>query len=214
MKEMLKKNVKIFVMIILVLIVVAVASIITYKKGINYSLRYGENTTIMMYLDKTLEQSEIKKIKNIVTEIFGKNNTIQTVENLNNNILITVKSCNDEQLNKLIAIINEKYSVSLTQDSLQIDNNSNIKLYDLIYPYLSSVIICFVLILLYFIIRYKKISKFKIIASTIFTIVIVQILYFSIYAIIRVPINALTMPISMILFILSFILLIEYYDKI
>ena len=206
----MSKNKKMLFLLGVMLIIIIVGITIIYTKGMNYGLSYGENTTIEMYLTVKPETSDIK---NIVTEIFGKNNNIRIVENLKNDILITVKSADEQQINTLISKINEKYSLEITNDDLEVLNNAKMSLKDVIFPYIAPSIISTLVLLLYFIIRYRKQGIIKVFTYTVLTVIGAQLLYFSIYAIVRAPINELTMPISMILLILSFILLIETYEK-
>ncbi|MDO5555329.1 MAG: hypothetical protein Q4G09_01345 [Clostridia bacterium] len=204
------KNKKVLLILIILLVIVVAGIALMCIKGMNYGLLYGQNTTIEMYLSTKPETSDVK---NIITEIFGKDNNIRLVENSENDILITVKSANEEQINTLISKINEKYSLAITANDLKILNNPSMNIKDLIFSYLTPVFITTILILIYFIIKYKKIGMLKILAITLSTVIGVQLIYFSIYALTRIPVNEITMPISMLLFILSFIVLVESFEK-
>lgn len=204
------KDKKAILIVAILLIVVISGIIITFTKGMNYSLSYGKNTTIAAYINTQIDLTEIR---NIVTEVFGRNNSIRKLEDLNNYLLVTVKSANDEQIDTFITKVNEKYNLEITKDDLNISNNAKVGIADLIYPYIIPVLISSAIILIYFIIRYRKLGISRVIISSILTVICVQLIYLSAYAITRIPVNELTMPISMILFILSFILLIEKYEK-
>ena len=151
---------------------------------------YGNNTTLELYLESNFKEDDVK---NIIEEVFGKDIKIRKVNNLNNDILITAKTISDEQINNLVSKINEM---------------------DLIKPYILPVVISSILVLIYFIIRYKQIGILKqIIPITIITIIFVQLLVLSVYAITRLPINEFTMPIAIALFVISLIILTEYFEK-
>lgn len=204
------KNKKILPLVVILLIIVIAGIALIFFKGMNYDLFYGQNTTIKMYIDAKTEKSDIK---NIATEIFGKQNSITEVNDLANNIVITVKSASSEQINTLIQKINEKYSLEIKTEDIEVVNNPQINGLDLIYPYILPASITSILILIYFMIRYRKIGMLKVLEYTLFTVIGIQILYLSIYSCARLPIGMLTMPISMVLFILSIIILTEVFEN-
>lgn len=201
------KNIKLILLILLIIIIAGIVTIST--KGMNYGLNYGENTTIETYLDTKIENAEIK---NIVTEIFGKKNSIRTIEDLDSYLLITVKSASEDQINTLVTKINEKYNLNMTVEDLEILNNPKMSFKDLINPYLIPTIIASLIIIIYFVIKYRRLGIVNILKNALLVIIGIQLVYISIYAITRIPVNELTMPISAILFILSFIVLIEKYE--
>ena len=172
---------------------------------------YGNNTTLELYLESNFKEDDVK---NIIEEVFGKDIKIRKVNNLNNDILITAKTISDEQINNLVSKINEKLNTELTKEDLIITNNAKINEMDLIKPYILPVVISSILVLIYFIIRYKQIGILKqIIPITLITIIFVQLLVLSVYAITRLPINEFTMPIAIALFVISLIILTEYFEK-
>lgn len=83
----------------------------------------------------------------------------------------------------------------------------------MIKPYIAPSIISIALIMIYFVIRYRKFKIGKIILETMGSIVISEAFLFSIYAITRIPVNSLTMPLAVILFVIVIIALIEKYRK-
>ena len=176
-------------------------------KGMNYGLMYGKNTQIKVYLD-----SEIEDMSNLVTQVFGKNK-IQKLNGVNTDILITVKAASEEQLDNFITKVNENNGMELTKDDLEVSNNAKIKGIDLISPYVLPSIITSVLVLIYFVIRYKKFGILKITIYTLTVLIGAQLLYLSIYAVARIPVNYWSMPISMIIYVLSIIGLSEFFEK-
>ena len=84
----------------------------------------------MMNVDKN-------EVKQLVEETIGSRANVRTLNESNSSILITVKDISDEQKNNLVAKINEKYSLELSQEDLKITNNAQIKLCDLIKPYIA-----------------------------------------------------------------------------
>lgn len=204
------KNKKILTLLVVILIII-IGIVVTSIKGLNYGLIYGENTTVELYIESEFQDTDVE---NIIKEALGNNVKIRTVNNLKGDILITTRTVSDDQINLLLSKINEKYSLELTNEDIIITNNSKINEWDLINPYILPVTITSILTLIYFMIRYKKIGIFKqLLPITILTIIIVQLLYFSIYSITRIPVNQFTMPISMILFIISLLGLTENFER-
>ena len=204
------KNKKILAILIVLLIIIIAGLTVMFVKGMNYGLNYGENTTIRINIDASIEKNDIK---NIVTEVFGKANNIKTVNNLDNNILITAKTSSEEQLNSLVSKINEKYGLEMTTSDLNVSYNPKIDIIDLINPYIMPVVLTSLLILVYFMFKYKKLGILKVTICTLIFIIGAQILYLSVYSCTRLPINEFTMPISMMLFIVSIIILTEFFEK-
>ena len=191
--------------------VVILAGIIMFCiKGLNYNLFYGKNTNIAVNMEKDVNINEIKQL---VEETIESKADVRTLNESNNYVLITVKEITDEQKSNLLAKINEKYSLELSQDDIKTTNNAQVKLCDMIKPYITPSIISIALIMIYFVIRYRKYGIGKIILETLGSIVISEALLFSIYAITRIPVNSLTMPMAVILFVIVIIVLMERFRK-
>lgn len=191
--------------------IVILAGIIMFCiKELNYNLSYGKNTTISVNIEKDVNINEIKQL---VEEVVGSEADVRTLNESNNYVLITVKEITDEQKSNLLAKINEKYSLELSQDDIKTTNNAQVKLCDMIKPYITPSIISIALIMIYFVIRYRKYGIGKIILETLGSIVISEALLFSIYAITRIPVNSLTMPMAVILFVIVIIVLMERFRK-
>lgn len=201
-----KKN--IFLAIICIVILAGI--IMFCIKELNYNLSYGKNTTISVNIEKDVNINEIKQL---VEEVVGSEADVRTLNESNNYVLITVKEITDEQKSNLLAKINEKYSLELSQDDIKTTNNAQVKLCDMIKPYITPSIISIALIMIYFVIRYRKYGIGKIILETLGSIVISEALLFSIYAITRIPVNSLTMPMAVILFVIVIIVLMERFRE-
>ncbi len=202
---MLKNKKTLYIIIPLAIILLGI--LVLCIKGMNYGLMYGKNTQIKVYLD-----SEIEDMSNLVTQVFGKNK-IQKLNGVNTDILITVKETSEEQLDNFITKVNENNGMELTKDDLEVSNNAKIKGIDLIFPYVFPSIITSVLVLIYFVIRYKKFGILKITIYTLTVLIGAQLIDLSIYALTRIPVNYWSMPISMIIYVLSIFGLSEFFEK-
>lgn len=204
------KDKKILTILAVLLIIIIAGITVMCIKGMNYGLDYGENTTIRMYIDAKVEKNDIK---NIVTEVFGKENNIKTINNIESNLLITTKTSSEEQLNNLVSKINEKYGLEMTTSDLTLLNNPKVDILDLVIPYAMPVLITSLIILVYFIIKYRKFGMLKVTVCTIISIIGTQLLLLSIYSCTRLPINQYTMPISMMVFIVTILVLREGFER-
>ncbi len=204
------KNKKMISLLAIILIIVVAGIIMLFVKGMNYSLLYGENTTVELYLSTDFNFSDVK---NIITEVFGNDTKIRNINNLGYDMLITTKSAQDDQLNNLVSKINEKYNLELSKEDLIVSNNAKIEAIDLINPYIFPVCLSALLILVYFLVKYRKLGTVKVTLLTLVPIIVVQLLYLSIYAIVRLPINQYTMPISMFIYLITIIVISEKLEK-
>ncbi len=184
--------------LILFLIIFAVDIILTGVLGLRANMYYSGGTTIRFQLSNTT--IDIKDIKSIANEVFGKNCMVKKVEFFNDNALIKVKEANDDQLNDLCTKINDKYSSSITTDDLKVEYQANVKIRSVVEPYIIPVGISVILILVYYAIRFKGSKEM---GGYVKSIVVIEVLFYSLYAICRVKFSELTMPVALSLFTLT-----------
>ena len=154
MKNITKKQKMIFI-ILAVIIIAGIAVISTI--GFNLELKMQETKKIELYIQKDFEISDIK---NIVKEVIPDESImIQKVEVFEDSVSITAKDITDEQKQSIIDKVNEKYGTELKADSTEIINIPNMKIRDLVKPYVTSFAISTVLILVYIAIRYRKLGS-------------------------------------------------------
>lgn len=193
----MKKSVLYVVIGLIIIIGIALGML----KGLNYSLEYQANQKIELYIGKVVDRKDIEEITN---NVFGKNeNKVQIVEIFNDMVAITVKDSNDEQIENFVNAINEKYGVEYTKDDVEIIKESQMSILDIIKPYIIPIIIALALVVIYIAIRYHKLGFWKILLSTILWIIVIEALLYSIYAIIRLPVNAITIPIALMVFVFT-----------
>lgn len=181
-------------------LIISVADIIiTGIFGIRADMNYGAGYTIRFQLSNTT--FDINDIKSIAKEVFKKDYVVKNVEFFNDNALIKVKDDpTGEQRSELCSKLNEKYSSSLTTDDLQINYEANVKFRTIVEPYIIPVGVSTILILVYFAIRFKGAKEM---AGYIKSIVVVEVLFYSLYAICRVKFSQLTIPIALSLYALT-----------
>ncbi len=189
----------------IILICLVLAGIIVIATlGFNVGVRYGENTQININIGKEFDS---KDIKNIAKEVFGNQSVIvEYVEIYKDVVQITVKDATDEQIEELNNKINEKYELSndlSNPDDVLVARNANTRLRDLVMPYILPISISAAIIVIYEVIRFRKLGVWKVLYGAVLAIIAPQAVLFSIYAIARIPVNRLTAAISIALYMLS-----------
>lgn len=208
MKEITKKQ-KIL-MIILAIIIIA-GLVITFTLGFNFDLRMQETKKVELYLENSFE---IADIKNIANEVFSNQDVIiQKVEVYEDSVSITTKEITEEQKQSLIDKINEKYGTELTADSTAIVTIPHTRGRDLLKPYVMTFSIATIIILVYMMIRYRKLGIIKTLLKVVFISVMAQATLFSVIAITRIPIGRLTIPLVLVVYVLSLLGTTNYFEK-
>lgn len=186
-------NKKVLYIVLAVIFIISI--ILTCTIGLKVDLSYAEGDEIALVMGTEVQISDIKKITN---EIW-KNSEVQKIEYWNDSILIKAREMKNEDLEILCNKINEKYGTEFKLEDITVKHTSNIKLRNVIEPYIIPVGLATILVGIFYGIRHKSAKKmidlFK-------CIVIAEGLLYSIYAIFRVPVNVFTMPIAIVLYTL------------
>ena len=170
------------VLYVVIAIIFIVAIIMTAVVGLKVDLNYAEGYTITFTVGKEVKANEVK---DITKEVFGDNNLlVQEVEMFNDS---------DEELQNLCTKINEKYESDVAVEDIALEHNQNVKLRTVVEPYIAPLGLSTLLVVGYYAIRYKGIKKMLCLLKY---LVIVEGLLYSLYAICRIPVNELTMPIA------------------
>lgn len=195
--------------VIAALIVIGLVIIIVNK--FEFNVNYSKNVRLEISLSKDFNVSDILAITNEVYQnqdvVVRKSGPFEDI------ITITLRDFTDEQNENLINKINEKYETSLTTDGIGIYYNSNVRGRDIIKPYITVTLVFGIIVLGFFIIKYKKLGITRTILSPILVIIGTQVLYFLMISIFRVKINESTIAtgISIMLFCLMY--LINCFEK-
>lgn len=210
------KNKKIIPILMAVFILVGI--IVTCVLGLNFDLSYSAHKQIDIQIGKEFDN---KEMKTLVKEVVGNRNvTIQKVELYEDMVSIGIADISEEELQNLTTKINEKYEIENTVENIAVTSVPNVRGRDLIKPYLMPIAISFLIILAYIICYVlikkhlgKKINMVKAILGTIEIIVEFELLYLALLAITRLPVTALTIPIAIIIYVLTTIGSMAYLEK-
>lgn len=187
-----------------ILIVIIIAGIvIVATQGLKTDIIYSKNVKIDIYLGKDFENSDIKQI---AQEVFGYDRIIvQKIELYGDMVSITIPDNNDENMDEKVeqlnSKINEKYELKNKVDDITVTHQPKIKLSSIFTPYIWPLAISALIILVYIIVRYRKIGIFRTIAFYAVTILASEAVYLSTLAIARIPVNRLVMPIGLLIYV-------------
>lgn len=189
----MSKKSKIISIILIIIFIIAI--VLTGIRGLNVDLNYSEGVSILFNLN---QQFNTKDIEGLAREIWPDGQIIvQKVEVYDETALIKVSSVNDENLQSLIDKVNEKYGLELQLSDISVQYNSNVQIRDIVSPYIVPMLITTALIVLYYSIRFRGVKE---ILDLLIKLIFAEGILYSIYAIVRLPIDALTMPIGMLVF--------------
>ncbi len=195
----MKKVVYAIIACIILIGIILIATI-----GLKVDITYSKNVQIDIYVGKEINNKDIKAI---VNEVFPNERVlIRKVELFDDMVSVTMKDKSDEELKdkieQLNAKINEKYGTENTVDEdIAVIHNPKHKLIDIVKPYILPVAISMVIILIYVVVRYRKLGVWKSIGSYVLHSLLVEGLYVSIIAITRIPVNRLFVPIALALYV-------------
>lgn len=203
---------------ILLGIIIIIGIILTATIGLNLDLMYLSHKSIDINLQKQFENEDVYKIAKEVFE--NPKVKVQKVELYEDMVSIIVKDATDEQLENLNTKLNEKYELENKKDDMVITNVPSVEISDLVKPYILPVSISFVVIIVYLVIYMainnrvnRKLSILKEISKAILTIIGIELLYLSVFAITRLEINYTTLPIGVIIYAFTTILILMNLEK-
>lgn len=203
---------------ILLGIIIIIGIILTATMGLNLDLMYSNHKSIDVNLQKQFENEDVYKIAKEVFE--NQKIKVQKVELYEDMVSIIVKDATDEQLENLNTKLNEKYVLENKKDDMIITNVPSVEISDLVKPYILPVSISFVVIIVYLVIYMainnrvnRKLSILKEISKAILTIIGIELLYLSVFAITRLEVNYTTLPIGIIIYAFTTILILMNLEK-
>ena len=197
--------------IALIVLVIIAGIIMIAIKGFNFDLKYQDTQRIELYLQTEFNIADIKQITNEVLD--NQKVMIQKVEVFEDSVSITTTSISDEQKNNLITKINEKYGTEITAEDTTVENISHTRGRDIIKPYIIPFVMASIVVLIYLGVRYYKLNMAKVIAKSIGVMALAQILLFSIIAITRIPIGRLTIPMVILVYLLTLFGITNQFEK-
>lgn len=179
--------------------------VITLTIGLKVDLIYSKNAEIDIYVEKVVN---IEEIRAIAKEVFPNEKVmVNQIELFEDMVAITVTDRADEnlkdQIEQLKTKINEKYGSDIETADITIIHNPKVKLSSIIKPYIAPIAISAIIILVYVIVRYRKLGIIKTALSYLLYTGAVQAVFFGVIAISRFPINRFVVPVVLMLYIIT-----------
>ena len=208
MKKIMKKE-KILLAISVLLI--AIGTIIAATVGFKFDLAYDKTQKIELVIGKEFDSQDIKKIVKESTN--GRENMIQKVEVYEDSLGIIAKNINEEQKKQIVEKINEKYQLEIKAEEVKIEQIPHNRGRDIVKPYIAPMLISTIIVMIYIAIRYRKIGTINTLLKTIFLIALMQIDLFGLIAITRIPVGRLTIPMAIMVYLLTLIFCTTKFEK-
>lgn len=204
----MKKNRLVYVIIAIVII----AGVInTYLNRFVFSLAYDTSAKIDIYIGKDYNLDEVE---DIVEESLGtKDIIVQKVEYFNDMISITARSISEEQKQNIVNKLNEKYTAEIKAEEVEIGIVPHYDGRDLLDRYIAPMGIAAIIVLIYMAIRYFKLGVIKVIVRTISWSIIIELLYISIISLARIPVSFYTIPLGIVIEVLTLTALANKLEK-
>ena len=187
---------------VLICIIIAGAVIIG-TMGLRADIVYSKNVRINVYLGKEYDRDEIVKM---AKEVFDtKRVLIQQVEYFGDMFTLTISQDVeniDEKVEQFTTKINENYELADEGADVQVTYQPKIKLSSILTHYILPLAISMIIILIYAIIRFRKIGILKTLGLYILTLLASEAVYLSILAIFRIPVNRFVAPIGLAIYVI------------
>lgn len=189
-------NKKIFYAILICVIIAGAVVIATM--GLKTDITYSRNLRLDVYLGKEYTRQDIEPI---AKEVFGNERMlVQQVEYYGDMFSITISQEVgeiDSKIEQLTNKLNEKLGLELKKENIAKEYQPHIRLSSILMPYLLPLAISMIVILAYVMIRFRKVGVWKTLALYVLTVLASELIYLSILAICRIPINRLVTPIGL-----------------
>ena len=206
----MKKNSTKFLVILIAIILILGAAII-FTKGLAFELKYQDNKKVEINLGKTFEEKDIKEI---TKEVFGNQPVrLQAIEVYKDAVSITTTDITDEQKTELVTKLNEKYGTELKAENIITEEVAHVRGRDIIKPYIVPFAIVTAIALVCLVIRYHKLNLLDVLTQSIGIIVLAQLVLLGIMAITRMPIGVFTIPMVLVVYMLSTYICTTKFDE-
>lgn len=207
MKNLSKKNKIIYAIAFLIIIA---GCIVFFTKGFVFDMKYAKRDQIVLSNKTGFDTSKIKEISQDV--LSGKEIEVREVEYFKNIVAISSREITEEEKGKIIEKVNQEYGLDISTDNVKIQNIEQTRIKDMLKPYILPIIITFALSLLYFLIRYRKLGVKEIFKEGILPI-LVELEFFSIIAITRIPFGDITIAIALALYAVTLVVIASNFER-
>jgi len=204
----LKEQNKIILLGIILLIIAGIVVVIL--RGFNVSLNYEQHQSATIMVGKDLNLNDIKQI--LKESLGDKEFDVKIVEYFNDSFKVNAESITNEEVATIVNKLNEKYGTTINSEVVEVKTISNIRLRDIVKPYIKPVIITGVILCAYVAIRFRSANFIKMLIRIITSIIMLEALILSVIAISRLPITPFIINVLLAVAISDIVYLIEKYQ--
>lgn len=199
------------VLCILICIIIIVGIVMWKNNGFNLELQYSARNQINISNNKEINKTDIEQI---ASEVLGDTRyVVQEVETFGNSISIVADNITEEQRNQIVEKFNEKYESDIKTENIEIISIPFTRVKDVIKPFIIPSIITSIIILAYFVIRYRIIGIKQILAKTVIIPIIAELLLYSIIAIARIPFGRIAVACGIGLYVIIIAILTNKFEN-
>lgn len=193
-------------------LIIILGIVLFFVHGFNVGTIYGSYTKIGVYNQTGLNKAEMTDISKEIFE--NKKVVVQNVEYFEQMVLITISGeVEDSDIEELATKVNEKYSIEITKDDLNIVSMPGMSVYEIIKPYVLLICIAIVIMLIYIVIRYHSLGLLKMLGISLLFILVTELVIMSIYLIFNIMIDKSIIPVMLLGLGLGMIFNIHLNDK-
>lgn len=205
----MKTNKKVAILALVLLVLAGIVVVIF--KGFNVSLMLRQHESIDVVIGTSFETKDVKEICNKVFK--DKKYVLRTIEVFSDAVNINVESITDEEKQGLVSEFNNKYGLELKVEELTVKSNSNVRIRDMVMPYIVPSFVSMVLITIYLIIRFRKLNAFKMLAKLYGLLIVSIAVVASVVAILRIPFSTLVVNLTAVVCIVELVIFTAYLEK-
>lgn len=205
------------IIIVLLILVIAIGVFIGCTSGFNLGKNYQTSKKLSIQFAENFELADIEVI---AKEVFGDSlNNVEYMNEFKADAIITVKDASDEQIENLENKLKEKYTSFQNEEEIdqshiheiiQIMDVPAIKLYDLVGIYIKPLILTTLITLIVILILFYKEGIVKVLITGLCGAIGIPAVYVSAIAILRIPVNEITISVGLLIYMLSTIGVVIY----
>lgn len=186
---------------IILLLVILIGAKVYKTNGFNKELAYSNKQEIKISTGSALD---VSKIEEIAKEVLGNKKVIvHKVERFGNAVEIVSTAISKEEKESIINKINEQFNENISNGEIEIISISEVNSIDLLKKFILPISIAYIVIIAYFLIIYNKLGTTIVLLKAILIPAIVELTYYSIIAITRIPFNRFTNGIAIGIFMIT-----------
>lgn len=205
----MKINKKIGLLALILLVIAGLVVVIL--RGFNVSLMARQHESLDIVLGKTFD---VRDVRDICDKVFpDKKYVVRVIEVFKDAFEVNIESATDEEKQNLINELNTKYELALTVEDITVRVSSNVRIRDMIIPYIIPVMVSMVLITVYFILRFRKMNALKLLGNFYGLILIPLAVFASVVAIARIPFSSIIVYLMAVITIIEIVLVNAYFEK-